>query len=348
MNTKRLIVLGFALVAASAAALLARGMMGGGTPKVEAKIAPADGDERSAGRQLQSSARPGAHRRHGALAEAGRPPSVDSSFITHAAVASIDEAVKGTVVRAPLFAGQPITNTAIVHGDAAGFMAAMLKPGMRAVSITISADSGAGGFILPNDRVDLILTRKFDDNPPRVRVKTILSDVRVLAVDQTFKQDKDTKTVVGKTATLELTPAQAELVAAAAEAGHALAVAARRSATATRRWPAMPSRSAATTDPVSVIRYGVRSSATALRMTHPSATGRKPSDSQDRRFSWRICLLLALAGRRGAAAARIRRLPTKPTRASSRLPPATVSRCNQRITLGAGQGGGRRTRHRRP
>ena len=62
------------------------------------------------------------------------------------------------MVRAPLVAGQPITNTAIVHANAAGFMAAMLKPGMRAVSITITTDSGAGGFILPNDRVDLILT----------------------------------------------------------------------------------------------------------------------------------------------------------------------------------------------
>ena len=85
-------------------------------------------------------------------------------------------------------------------------MAAMLKPGMRAISITISADSGAGGFILPNDRVDLILTRKGDAN--RVSASTILTDVRVLAVDQTFKQEKDTKTVIGKTATLEVTPAR--------------------------------------------------------------------------------------------------------------------------------------------
>ena len=64
-------------------------------------------------------------------------------------------------MRAPIVAGQPITGTAIVHGDAAGFMAAILTPGMRAVSITIATDSGAGGFILPNDRVDVILTRKF-------------------------------------------------------------------------------------------------------------------------------------------------------------------------------------------
>src|SRR6201999_3081838 len=99
--------------------------------------------------------------------------SVDASFITHTAVGSPEEAVKGTVVRAPMQAGQPIIQTAIVHGDAAGFMAAMLTPGMRAVSIVISAESGAGGFILPNDRVDVILTREFDGTPPRVSAKAI-------------------------------------------------------------------------------------------------------------------------------------------------------------------------------
>ena len=94
-------------------------------------------------------------------------------------------------------------------------MAAMLTPGMRAVSITIATDSGAGGFILPNDRVDVILTRKFTQtDPPLVVSDTILSNVRVLAVDQTYKQDKDTRTVTAKSATLELTPGQAEAVAA--------------------------------------------------------------------------------------------------------------------------------------
>jgi len=81
----------------------------------------------------------------------------------------------------------------------------LLNPGMRAVSITITADSGAGGFILPNDRIDLILTQKTGGEVAHVRARTILQNVRVLAVDQTFKQDKDTKTVIAKTATLELT-----------------------------------------------------------------------------------------------------------------------------------------------
>jgi pilus assembly protein CpaB len=218
MNTKRLAVLGFAGVMAVAAALLARGMMGGGTPKAAAKVAPpmAMSDVLVANANLQ----PG----HVLSADQVRwerwpSASVDSSFITKKSVTSIDEAVKGTVVRAPLLAGQPIATTAIIHGQATGFMAAMLMPNMRAVSINITADSGAGGFILPNDHVDVILARKLDGNPPRVEAKTILADVRVLAVDQIFKQDKDTKSVIGKTATLELTPGQAQSVAAAENMG---------------------------------------------------------------------------------------------------------------------------------
>jgi pilus assembly protein CpaB len=219
MNTKRIIVLGFALVAASAAALLARSLMGGGTPKVEAKIAPppiAMSEVLVAGSNIQ----PGLALTPQMVKWQNWPTSaVDASFITHAAAPNLADALKSTVVRIPLYAGEPISNTAIVHGDAVGFMAAQLQPGMRAVSIVISVDSGAGGFILPNDRVDLMLTTKVNDSQMHVKVKTILSDVRVLAVDQTFSQDKNTKTVVGKTATLELTPAQAELVAAAQNSG---------------------------------------------------------------------------------------------------------------------------------
>jgi pilus assembly protein CpaB len=218
MNTKRLAVLGFAGIMAIAAALVARGMMGGGTPKAQAKVAPpmAMSEVLVANANLQ----PG----HALASDQVRwerwpSASVDSSFITRRSVTSLSDAVKGTVVRVPLVSGQPVTTAAIVHGDAAGFMAALLMPDMRAISITISADSGAGGFILPNDHVDVILARKLEGTPPRVVAKTILSDVRVLAVDQTFKQDKDTKTVIGKTATLEMTPSQAQSVAAAENLG---------------------------------------------------------------------------------------------------------------------------------
>ncbi|MBV9549138.1 MAG: Flp pilus assembly protein CpaB [Alphaproteobacteria bacterium] len=218
MNKQRIVVLGLALVAAVGAALVVRGMMGGGTPKVVASVpAPIKMSEVLV---ANDTLQPGQKLEAGKLRWQQWPAkAVDSSFITHDAVASIDEAAKNTVVRAPILANQPVTSTAIVHADAAGFMAAILQPGMRAVSITISTESGAGGFILPNDRVDLMLTQKSTENPPRVRTLTILSAVRVLAVDQTYKEEKDQKTVLAKSATLELTPAQAELVTKAAAMG---------------------------------------------------------------------------------------------------------------------------------
>jgi len=255
MNSKRLAVLGFAGVMAITAALLARGMMGGGTPKAVAKIAPqmAMSDVLVASANLQ----PG----HTLTADQVRwqswpSASVDASFITRKSVASIDDAVKGTVVRMPLVAGQPITTTAIVHANAAGFMAAMLMPNMRAISIDIAADSGAGGFILPNDHVDVILARKLEGTPPRVMAKTILTDVRVLAVDQIFKQDKDTKSVIGKTATLELTPPQAQNMAAAQNQGTislSLRPLAEGDTPLASNLPGDDDRGT----PVSIIRYGV-------------------------------------------------------------------------------------------
>jgi len=252
MNTKRIIVLGLALVAASAAALLARGIMGGGTPKVEAKIAPpiAMSEVLVASSNIQ----PGLALTTDMVKWQSWPQSaVDSNFITHASAPNLGEAIKNTVVRVPLYAGQPISNTSIVHGNATGFMAAQLQPGMRALSITISVDSGAGGFILPNDRVDLMLATKTNDSPPHVKVKTILSDVRVLAVDQTFTEDKNTKAVVGKTATLELTPSQAELVAAAQNTG-TISLSLRGLGDNDAQASNKP---AGEDGPVSVIRYGV-------------------------------------------------------------------------------------------
>jgi len=218
MNTQRIAVLGIALVAAAAATFLVRGLLGGGTPKVEARTAPpiAMSEVLVANANLT----PG----QPLLAEQVRwqrwpTSSVDPSFMTHAGTGSEAEAVKGFVVRAPILQGQPIVSTALVRADAAGFMAAMLTPGMRAVSFPISTDSGVAGFILPNDRVDVLLTRKINGESQAVISRTILSDVRVLAVDQTFKQEKDTKTLVAKTATVEVSPDQAEKLSSAQSTG---------------------------------------------------------------------------------------------------------------------------------
>lgn len=259
MNTQRLVVLGLALVAAAGAAFVVRSMLGGGTPSVEAKNAPppiAMSEVLVASTNLT----PGQK----LLPEQVRwerwpSSSVDASFITHGAVGSVEEATKGVVVRSSILQGQPISNNAIVHADAAGFMAAMLSPGMRAVSIIISAESGAGGFVLPNDRIDVIQTRKIGN---AAMSRTVLSNVRVLAVDQTYTQDKDTKTVIAKTATVEVTPEQATALTSAQGGGQlSLALRPLGDEEALADGSARRGRSkGGDNGPVAVIRYGVMAS----------------------------------------------------------------------------------------
>jgi pilus assembly protein CpaB len=259
MNTQRLVVLGLAAVAAGGAAFLVRGMLGGGTPPVAAKPAPVI--PMSQVLVASSNLTPGEALKPDLVRwEKWPTSSVDSSFITQQAAGSEDNAIKGTVVRAPILAGQPIATTAIVHGDQSGFMAATLGDGMRAVSIPISVDSGAGGFILPNDRVDVILTRKMEGGGQgRGFAKTILTNLRVLAVDQTYRQEKDTRTVVAKTATVEVTPEQAEVIAGAAVSGQlSLSLVPLSEASAALAGdPIKRPRSNAAEGPVNVIRYGM-------------------------------------------------------------------------------------------
>lgn len=115
--------------------------------------------------------------------------------------------------------GEPITMRALAQ-EPSGFLATTLTPGKRAVAIQVDAQSTAGGFILPNDRIDVLHTfrESRDRNDDAARSRTILRNVRVLAIDQTT-EDTETGTVLGKTATLELTEAQVEAVTAAGSTG---------------------------------------------------------------------------------------------------------------------------------
>lgn len=133
----------------------------------------------------------------------------------------------GSVVRSEIKAASPITPGRLVKAEDGGFLSVILEGGMRAVSIRISPESGAGGFILPGDRVDVLQAREEEVNTDagiknEFVSETVLENVRVLAIDQTISestdgsdggQDASTPTVIGKTATLELTPSQAETVA---------------------------------------------------------------------------------------------------------------------------------------
>ena len=125
--------------------------------------------------------------------------------------------------RLALYEGETVMEKKIVRAGAGGFMSAILPKGMRAISVAISSRSSAGGFILPDDRVDVILTKKIDNaGKSSVKSETVISNVRVLAVNQTYRQaaEGDAVTVEkGETATLELTPQQSEVVAMVESAG---------------------------------------------------------------------------------------------------------------------------------
>lgn len=135
------------------------------------------------------------------------------------------EELKGSVVRMPIFAGEPVRPEKVVEGKGPT-MSSLLPSGKRAVSTEISVATGAGGFILPNDRVDVIMVRKGDDGS--FMTETVLTNIRVLAIDQQIEERKDeTRSVVGATATLELTPDQARVIAVAQQMAQRLSLALR-------------------------------------------------------------------------------------------------------------------------
>jgi pilus assembly protein CpaB len=134
--------------------------------------------------------------------------------------------VKGAVTRNSFLQGEPMRRDKLIKGPNSGFLSAILPSGMRAVAINIDSGGGstAGGFILPNDRVDVIRVYR-DEEQTKLRglevntAQTILSNVRVLAIGQNIQEKNGEKTVVGTNATLELDPTQAELIILAQRTG---------------------------------------------------------------------------------------------------------------------------------
>jgi pilus assembly protein CpaB len=147
--------------------------------------------------------------------------AANAAFLQRASAPNALEDTAGSIARSPFVAGEPIRPEKLIKGTGSGYMAAILPAGMRAISIEISAETGAGGFILPNDRVDLLLTRKVTGRSGRDEsfTETIGENVRVLAIDQTVEDKDGQKVVVGRTATLELAPAMAEQVSLSRQLG---------------------------------------------------------------------------------------------------------------------------------
>jgi pilus assembly protein CpaB len=139
------------------------------------------------------------------------------------------DAYAGWVARLPITAGEPLTEAKIVAPGNRGFLAAALRPGMRAVSVPVTRTSGISGFIFPGDQVDLLITYSVQEvqrpgappiaGPADHKVsETVLRDIRVIAIDQ--KTDtKAGETVLAQTATLEVSPKESEIIALASEMG---------------------------------------------------------------------------------------------------------------------------------
>ena len=177
--------------------------------------------------------------------------------------------IAGSIARSPFIAGEPIREQKLVKANGSGFMAAILPTGMRAISTEISPETGAGGFILPNDRVDVILTKREKNAdrpgaPDVVNSEVVLPNVRVLAIDQAPKEKDGQNTVIGKTVTLELRPEQAETLSRARQTGTlSLAL---RSIVDINMVENKPSDDAPKRgETISVVRYGISSSTTTQK-----------------------------------------------------------------------------------
>jgi len=119
------------------------------------------------------------------------------------------------IARSAFFVGEPIRESKLVRSGK-GYMSAILPAGQRAIATSISTATSAGGFVLPNDRVDVLMTRRVGDgDETNFITDTILENVRVLAIDQTIEDEEGQPVVVGETATLQLTPEQTRILTTA-------------------------------------------------------------------------------------------------------------------------------------
>jgi pilus assembly protein CpaB len=257
MNTARIAVLGIAIVAGGIAAYLASGSSETPAPaQPVAQLQTVDILIAKSDIGLGQSVKP-----DDLQWQTWPAATASSSFISRASKADAVKEITGSIARSPFIAGEPIREQKLVKADGSGFMAAILPAGFRAVSTEISPETGAGGFILPNDRVDVLLTKR-DKNPdgkgadvPNSEI--ILTNIRVLAIDQAPKEKEGASALVGRTVTLELKPEQTETLARARQSG-TLSLALRSIADIkTVEKPEEPTNKRG--ESLNVIRYGVAS-----------------------------------------------------------------------------------------
>jgi pilus assembly protein CpaB len=224
MKAARLVVLGIAVAAGGLAAILAGSYESGPTPPAQVVQVPtteilvAKNDigmgTTLSEQDIEWQAWP-------------QTAAQNPSFIRKSERPDALQQFAGAIVRGPMAAGEPVRENKLIRGKNSGYMAAVLPSGLRAYATEISPETGVAGFILPNDRVDVILTPKHereDDSRPKRELEyymseTLLTDVRVLAIDQLVQEKDGQRVVIGRTATLEVSPRQAELLASARQTG---------------------------------------------------------------------------------------------------------------------------------
>jgi pilus assembly protein CpaB len=257
MNRARIIVLTIALGAGGVAAYLASGSDNKPAPQAEpvAQLPTVDVLVAKADINLGQTVTP-----NDMQWQTWPAATASNSFIRRNERPDATKEITGSIARSPFIAGEPIREPKLIKANGSGFMAAILPQGMRAVSTEISPETGAGGFILPNDRVDVVLTRREKNPDPKATATDLvisevkLTNVRVLAIDQAPKEKDGTNTVIGRTVTLELKPEQVPVLAAARQAG-TLSLSLRSIADVNQVEVAVEDRRV--TGSINVVRYGV-------------------------------------------------------------------------------------------
>ena len=236
MKAARIIVIGVAVIAAGGAAVIATNLATA-PPAVEV-VAVSDVPVVPTVRVLVATANLPVGARLAAEDMEWRDwpeEALDEGFITEGQEPDAMMDLDGSIVRLVSFSGEPLRRAKLVGGNER-YMSSVLEPGKRAMAVELTADTGAGGFILPNDRVDVLATIPVpdeftDETESSITVQTVLTNVRVLAIDQTIEEDEEGGTTrLGETATLEVTGKEAEQLAYARETAATLSLVLRATA----------------------------------------------------------------------------------------------------------------------
>jgi pilus assembly protein CpaB len=232
MAPSRVIILGVAVATAVGAGYIAKNMATPPPPEVIVNDAPREPAIRlTEVLVLDADVPMGATIGDKLAWQAWPSDGVTEAFITRSNDPNALEELRGAIARVAMYGGEPLRRSKLI-GEGQSFMSSILPSGKRAVATQIAADTSAGGFILPNDNVDVIMTRRANNvtggSADGFVTETILRNIRVLAIDQAIQEDEEGRRVrVGDTATLELTAQQAEIITVAQQMADRLTLALR-------------------------------------------------------------------------------------------------------------------------